>query len=90
MVYEEVYGITPTVQRQGSLEDLNKMMREAFRQDPANAYAWMGMHYQYYMSSGSVSLGKTENERLGGRTPQGVKEFLQSWPRNKVAMSYMS
>lgn len=89
-VYEEVYGVTPEVQRQGSFEDLHKIMRETFQKDPANIFAWMGMHYQYHMGKGPVSLCKDENERLGDRKPQGVKEFLQSWPREKVAMSYMS
>ncbi|KAF2163962.1 hypothetical protein M409DRAFT_57066 [Zasmidium cellare ATCC 36951] len=89
-VYEEVYGVTPEVQRRGSFEDLHKIMRETFQKDPSNIFAWMGMHYQYYMGKGSVTLGKDENERLGDRKPQGVKEFLQSWPRERVAMSYMS
>lgn len=89
-VYEKVYGVAPTVERQGSLEHLEKTMRETFKRDPQNIYAWMGMHYQYYMSSGSVNLDKIENERLGERQPQGVKDFLQGWPRDKVAMSYMS
>ncbi|KAK4499353.1 hypothetical protein PRZ48_009866 [Zasmidium cellare] len=89
-VYEEVYGVNPTVERQGSFEDLHKIMREAFKKDPGNVFAWMGVHYQYYMGIGTVNLGKDENYRLGDRKPAGVKEFLQRWPRENVANSYLS
>ena len=89
-VYEEVYGIKPEVERQGSFEDLQKMMREAFQKDPGNVFAWMGMHYQYYMGNGSTYLVDLDNSRLGDRKAQGVKEFLKSWPREKIAMSYMT
>lgn len=87
--YEEVYGVVPTVECQGSLDDLEKKMRQAFQKEPGNVFAWMGLHYQYYMANGATRLGKTENERLGDRRPQSVKEFMQSFPRDKLAMSYM-
>jgi hypothetical protein len=42
-IYEEVYGEPLTLQRLGSLDELDKLKNEARAQHPNDIYKWMGL-----------------------------------------------
>ena len=91
-LYEQVYGVEAKLEKKGELEDLKKAMQETFKKDPQNVYAWLGMHYQYWMSNGKTSLGTDlDNEKLSEAVkPTTVEEFLKKHSRDTVGKSYLS
>ncbi|KAF2719009.1 NAD(P)-binding protein [Polychaeton citri CBS 116435] len=87
--YREVYNIEPSLEPQGSFEDLHSAMTAVFQKDPTNIFAWMGMYYQYFMGTGKTNLREANNSRFPKIKPTDTKTFLQSHPRESVGMSYM-
>lgn len=85
--YHEAYGVEPTVERQGSLEELFTKMSAVFAASPQNPFAWMGMYYQYWMANGRTSLGELDNERWPSVKPINVEEFLKKYAKDTVGMS---
>lgn len=88
--FQEVYGVEPTLENLGSLEELYTKMKLALKEQPENMMAWPGLHYKYYMANGSTSLGKLDNDRFPEVKPKSVKEFLESRPRDQLTSSYFS
>ncbi|CAJ2513566.1 Uu.00g016850.m01.CDS01 [Anthostomella pinea] len=89
--YSHAYGVEPKVECQGSLDELYKSAKESFKQDPKNAYAWMGPHYQYYMGNGSTTLrGTLDHDRYLGFKPKSVEEFLKEYTKDSVGNAYRS
>jgi len=86
-LYHQAYGVEPQVQHLGSLEDLYAKMTAAFKENPANYYAWMGMFYQYYMLKGTTSLDSLDNERYPSVKPITVEDFLKKYGKDTVGQS---
>lgn len=86
-LYEKQYEIKPTVQGLGSLDDLFTKMQAAFKSEPKNPFAWMGMFYQYYMQNGSTSLGTVDNERYPAVQPLTVEKFLKVHTKETLGKS---
>lgn len=42
--FEKVYGIKPTLESHGSLNDLYKLMHEKREKEPANVYGYMSLY----------------------------------------------
>ena len=88
-VYEKAYGVKPKVERQGSLDDLYSAMKDAYKNNPETRWAWMGMHYQYYMANGATNLGKLNNDLLGYK-PMDLEQFMKEYTKDTLGSSYMT
>ncbi|KAF2499639.1 NAD(P)-binding protein [Lophium mytilinum] len=86
-LYGDVYGMTPTVENKGTLDELDIAKKAAFEADPGNPYAWMGLFYQLVMLSGKTSLGPLDNERYSMIEPKNVDAFLKEHTKESVANS---
>lgn len=86
-LYEKRYEIKPEVQQLGSLDDLYGKMQAAFKNQPGNPFAWMGMFYQYYMQNGSTWLGTVDNKRYPVVQPVTVEEFLKGHTKERLGKS---
>ena len=86
-LYQETYGVEAQIQRMGSLEDLYRTMKSVYKEQPGNIFAWMGMFYQYYMTNGSTSLGKLDNDRYPEVAPISVETFLKAHTKENIAKS---
>ena len=40
-IFKEVYGVSPSVKRQGTLDELHAKMKDDFQKNPANVHAWV-------------------------------------------------
>jgi NmrA-like family len=88
--FEEAYGVTLTVQRLGSLDDLFTKMHLLHQQQPKNVYAWGGLFYQYYTTNGSTLLGKLDNDKFPNVQPSSVETLLKSFSIDTIANSSMA
>jgi len=79
--------VKPEIQQIGSLDDLHSKMQVAFKSQPENIFAWMGMFYQYYMQNGSTLLGELDNERYPAVKPVTVEEFLKLHTKESLGKS---
>lgn len=69
--------MTPQVERKGSLDDLYKIMRPVYEQNRGNPFAWMGMFYNYWVTSGVVNMRQVDNGRYPNIHPTSAREFLK-------------
>jgi putative NADH-flavin reductase len=87
-IYEEVYGEPLTLQRLGSLDELDKLKNEARAQHPNDIYKWMGLFYIYHMLNGRTLIGPDVNSnRYPDVSIVDIKKFMESRSPEKLAGS---
>ncbi|KAF7920056.1 hypothetical protein EAE99_008177 [Botrytis elliptica] len=86
-LYREAFGVEPNSQRLGSLQDLHDNMTSAFKENPRNGFAWIGLYGQYWMSNGQTLLGDTDNSRYPEVVPTTVEEFLKGHTKESLGKS---
>lgn len=87
-IYEKVYGVKTKTESLGELQDLQSKMRSAREQNPTNPYAWIGMHYQYWMEKEEVRLPELHNERYPSVAPTSLEDFLRARPIELTSQAY--
>lgn len=85
--YENVYGIQPKLERQGSLDDLVAVKKQAFEADPQNSFAWMGLFYQYFIGKGVTNLGPLNNDMFRTVKPKTAEEFMKGYSKDMLGNS---
>ncbi|KAG4442634.1 hypothetical protein IFR05_001890 [Cadophora sp. M221] len=83
-VYKKVYGTEPKVERLGSWDDLQVKMTAIFKENPPNAFSWMGLYYQYIMGMEKTRLRKVENHRYPSVKPKTLEDFLTLRKKNSA------
>ncbi|TEY85108.1 hypothetical protein BOTCAL_0017g00210 [Botryotinia calthae] len=86
-LYQEAFGVEPSIQRLDSPEDLHENMTSAFKKNPRNGFAWIGLYGQYWMSNGQTLLGDTDNGRYPEVVPTTVEEFLKGHTKESLGKS---
>ncbi|KAF2810520.1 NAD(P)-binding protein [Mytilinidion resinicola] len=86
-LYEDVYGVTPTIENKGTLEELEVAKKAAFEADPGNYNVWRGLFYQLVMLSGKTNLGPLDNKRYPMVEPKNVEAFLKEHTKESVGKS---
>ena len=61
--YEKVHGKALTLERLGSLEELEQATKRALASEPANMYAWLPLMYARGVYGGQALLGELQNHR---------------------------
>lgn len=61
--WEEGHGRKLTLERLGSLDDLEAETRRRLAAEPANMYAWLPLMYARGVFGGQALLGATHNAR---------------------------
>lgn len=54
--FEKVYGVKPTLERRGSLDELFKTMKAAFEKNPSDIYSWMFLFVSLFPFSPLAAL----------------------------------
>ena len=85
-VFGDTYGQRPALQRLGSMEGLREKMLAARDAEPSNVFAWLGMHFNYFIGNGSTSLGKIENGRYSDVTPIDLADFFAEHKQEGLMM----
>ncbi|KAK4194479.1 hypothetical protein QBC40DRAFT_311416 [Triangularia verruculosa] len=76
--FEEVYGVTPTLECLGTVEELQAKMEATRAKEPQNIFAWLADNYQTYIMNGQTYVpAKLDNGRYLDVKPATFKEFLQ-------------
>lgn len=70
--WEKGHGRKPTLERLGSLEDLERETKRRLAAEPANLYAWLPLMYARGMYGGQALLGPLENARYPEIKPDTV------------------
>ncbi|MBB4302579.1 nucleoside-diphosphate-sugar epimerase [Rhodobium orientis] len=76
--YEEGSGKSITVEKMGSLADLDAELERRRQAEPANMYAWLPLMYWRAMLSGKAKLQSIANDRYPHIQPTGVAEYVRS------------
>ncbi|KAF2013025.1 NmrA-like family protein [Aaosphaeria arxii CBS 175.79] len=77
--FEEVYGTKPELECLGTLDDLKKIMQEAYQKDPSDTFAWVPQFFQYYFANGQTYLkDKLDNSRYPEIKPVTFRQLMQT------------
>jgi uncharacterized protein YbjT (DUF2867 family) len=80
-VFAELRGVPTTIEAAGSLEDLDRLIENLLRADPAptNTFPpWQQLQYVRDMASGLGRLAPLDNDRYASVRPERVPEFLRA------------
>ncbi|KAI1208539.1 nmrA-like family protein [Annulohypoxylon truncatum] len=84
-LFERVYGVKPKVDRQGSLDDLFKLMNEKREKDPKNIFSYLFLFFQYYMIEGTTDIGpELDNDRYPQVKPVSWEDYLRMVPKDQL------
>ncbi|KAI0830392.1 nmrA-like family protein [Hypoxylon sp. FL0890] len=87
--FENVYGVKPKLECQGSLDDLFRHMHELRKKDPQNVFAYMFLFFQYYMINGQTLLGpELDNDKYPQVKPVSWEDFMKAVPRDQLPSAY--
>lgn len=76
--FAEGSGRSLSVERRGSLADLDQEIDNRRRAHPDQIFAWLPLMYWRGMLSGKGKLGPLVNDRFPGIRPTTVKEYVQA------------
>ncbi|ODM22568.1 hypothetical protein SI65_00157 [Aspergillus cristatus] len=89
--FEKVYGVSATLERRGSLDDLYKHMHELRSSNPQNVYGYMSLFFYYYWINGQMLVGpELDNAEYPEVKPVGYEGYMSKWPREQLATSFFS
>ncbi|KAI9929716.1 hypothetical protein ASPWEDRAFT_41070 [Aspergillus wentii DTO 134E9] len=89
--FAKVYGIKPTMERLGSLDDLYKHMHQLREQSPENIYAYMSLFFYYYWINGQTFVGpEVENARYPEIKTVDWEGFLARWPLEQLPTAFFA
>ncbi|KAI1104966.1 nmrA-like family protein [Jackrogersella minutella] len=89
--FEQVYGVKPKVERQGSLDDLFNHMHELRKKDPRNIFAYLFLFFQYYMVNGQTLIGpELDNDKYPQVKPVSWEDYFRIVPKNQLQTALSS
>ncbi|KAK1149586.1 hypothetical protein N8T08_005135 [Aspergillus melleus] len=89
--FEKVYGIKPSLESRGSLEDLYKTMHEKREKNPMDIYSYMSLFFYYYWINGQTLLGtKLDNERYEEVRPVSWEGFMAQYPLETLPSAFFT
>ena len=74
--WERGHGTTPTLERLGSLADLEQEVARRLASEPANMYAWLPLMYARGVFGGQALLGPSENARFPAIKAENVAQAI--------------
>jgi nucleoside-diphosphate-sugar epimerase len=74
--WEKGHGKKPTLERLGSLAELEQETKRRLAAEPANMYAWLPLMYARGMYGGQALLGPSENARYPEIKPESVGQAI--------------
>jgi len=74
--YELGSGKKLKVERRGSLADLDALIDQRKKAEPANIYAWLPLTYSQAMLNGEAKLERLMNDRYPSIKPTTVREYV--------------
>lgn len=78
-IYETARGVTFTLDRAGSLEELKKTAKQTARElGDKNSRSWMGYYFQMYQLDGTVHMKDLDNNLYPSLKTTSLLEFLQT------------
>ncbi|OOF93251.1 hypothetical protein ASPCADRAFT_508996 [Aspergillus carbonarius ITEM 5010] len=89
--FEKVYGVTPTLEKRGSLDELYKHMHSLRSENPQNVYGYMALFFYYYWINGQTFVGpQLDNARYPDIKPVDWEGYMSKWPIDKLPTSYFA
>ncbi|KAI1088088.1 nmrA-like family protein [Rostrohypoxylon terebratum] len=83
--FERVYGVKPKVERQGSHDNLLKLMTGQREKDPRNIFSYLFLYYHYFMVKGLSYCGpQLDNDKYPQVKPVTWEDYLRSVPLEKL------
>jgi nucleoside-diphosphate-sugar epimerase len=76
--YEQGSGKRLTVERRGSLEDLDNRIAALVKNEPGNMFAYLPLMYYRAMLNGKGKLRTIMNDRYAGVKPVSVQDYVAS------------
>lgn len=74
--WERVHGRTVTLDRRGSLEELEAETKRQLAAQPHNMYAWLPLMYARGVFGGAALLGESHNARFPSIRPESVAQAM--------------
>ena len=74
--WEAAHGRTATLERLGSLDDLERETQRRLAAEPGNMYAWLPLMYARGVFGGQALLGPTHNGRYPEIVPRTVSQAM--------------
>ncbi|KAJ5721451.1 nmrA-like family protein [Penicillium malachiteum] len=91
LLFEKVYGIKPTLESNGSLDDLYKLMHVKREKIPEDIYSYISLFFYYYWINGQTLLGKDlHNDRYAEVKPVSWANFMTQWPLKALPTSFFA
>lgn len=75
--WEAKHGRKMTLERRGSLEDLEALTQRTLREDPQNMYAWLPLMYARGVFGGQALLGEKQNARYPAIRAETVAQAIE-------------
>jgi nucleoside-diphosphate-sugar epimerase len=75
-LWQQIHARTLTMERLGSLEDLERETRRRLAAEPQNLYAWLPLMYARGMYGGEALLGPLHNDRYPSVVPETLAAAL--------------
>ncbi|KAJ6028744.1 hypothetical protein N7540_004320 [Penicillium herquei] len=89
--FENIYGIKPTLESNGSLDDLYKLMHEKREKTPEDIYGYMSLFFYYYWINGQTLLGEIlHNDRYAEVKSVTWADFMAQWPLEALPTSFFA
>ncbi|RAK99441.1 NmrA-like family protein [Aspergillus ibericus CBS 121593] len=89
--FEKVYGIKPSLERRGSLDELYEHMHNLRSEDPQNVYGYMALFFYYYWINGQTFVGpQLDNGRYSDIKPVDWEGYMSKWPIDQLPTSYFA
>ncbi|KAI0176529.1 nmrA-like family protein [Hypoxylon sp. FL1284] len=87
--FEQVYGVQPKLERQGSLDDLFSRMHELQRTSPQEFLSYIPLFFTYYTVNGQTLMGpELDNDQYPQVKPMTFEEFFKATPREQISKAY--
>ncbi|CAG8020854.1 unnamed protein product [Penicillium olsonii] len=89
--FEKVYGIKPSLESRGSLDDLYKLMHQMRDESPSNIYGYMSMFFYYYWINGQTLVGTDlDNEKYTAVKPASWEDFMAQCPLQALPTAFFA
>ncbi|CAG7933954.1 unnamed protein product [Penicillium olsonii] len=89
--FEKVYGIKPSLESRGSLDDLYKLMHQMRDESPSNIYGYMSMFFYYYWINGQTLVGTDlDNEKYTAVKPVSWEDFMAQCPLQALPAAFFA
>ncbi|KAJ5453561.1 uncharacterized protein N7458_004517 [Penicillium daleae] len=89
--FEKVFGVKPTLESRGSLDDLYRTMHELRQKNPGDVFSFLSMFFYYYWINGQTFVGTDlDNSHYPEVKPVDWETFMAQWPLEQLPTAFFA